>query len=81
MKLGCEALVDNPPAWFGSKRLGLLANQASVTRSFEHVSPAVTRAGGKLACLFSPQHGFYMEKQANMIESCDGWEPNLNIPV
>lgn len=81
VRLGCEVLVENPPDWFGSKRLGLLANQASVTRSFEHVSSAVTRAGGKLACLFSPQHGFYMEKQANMIESGDGWEPNLNVPV
>ena len=80
-KLGCEALVDDPPPWLGSARLGLLVNQASVSSGFEPASAMVRRAGGRLACLFTPQHGFHSEKQANMIESGDDWESSLDIPV
>ena len=32
-RLGCEVLLQSPPPWFRSGRLGLLANQASVNRS------------------------------------------------
>ncbi|MBP8645770.1 MAG: DUF1343 domain-containing protein [Syntrophobacteraceae bacterium] len=69
--LGCEVLREDPPSWFRSARLGLLSNQASVTGSFEHTRSIIDRAGGRLVCLFSPQHGFFSEKQANMVESSD----------
>ncbi len=36
---------------------------------------------GHLKCLFSPQHGLYAEKQDNMKESPDAFDPALNIPV
>lgn len=81
IRLGCETLIKEPPAWFGARRLGLLANQASVTSSLESVVEAVAGAGGRLSCLFSPQHGFYSEKQANMKESSDGWNSFLKVPV
>jgi uncharacterized protein YbbC (DUF1343 family) len=79
--LGCEALVHSPPSWLRSARLGLLSNQASVSGELRHVRDLVLEAGGRLACLFSPQHGFYSEKQANMIESADGSDSGLRIPV
>lgn len=78
---GCEVLCEAPPAWFASQRLGLLANQASVDRAFTPVSRLITRQGGNLACLFSPQHGFYAEKQANMRESEDTQDPALRLPI
>ena len=81
IRLGCEGLLDRSPPWFRTARLGLLANQASVTSSFEPVNLAVCKAGGRLSCLFSPQHGFHAEKQANMVESADGWDSSLSIPV
>jgi uncharacterized protein YbbC (DUF1343 family) len=81
IRLGCEALFEAMPQWFFSKRLGLLANQSSVDRSFTHTSSLVSRYGGNLTCLFSPQHGFCTEKQANMRESKDGWEPTLRVPI
>ncbi len=80
-QLGCEALADCAPEWFFSSRLGLLANQASVSQSFEHVKELIQRAGGHLKCLFSPQHGFHSEKQANMEESQDGWDDSSTMPV
>lgn len=79
--LGCEVLVDSPPPWLGSARLGLLSNQASVSGSLRHIKDMIVEAGGRLSCLFSPQHGFYSEKQANMIESADGCDEILQIPV
>jgi uncharacterized protein YbbC (DUF1343 family) len=45
------------------------------------VKDLIREAGGHLTCLFSPQHGFYSEKQANMIESADSRDPGLEIPV
>ena len=80
-RLGCETLLDETPKWFLSARLGLLSNQASVSQSFEHVKELIPRAGGHLRCLFSPQHGFHGEKQANMKESDDGWDNHSAIPV
>jgi uncharacterized protein YbbC (DUF1343 family) len=35
---------------------------------------------GQPAALFSPQHGFFAEKQDNMIESGDFFDKELNIP-
>ena len=80
-RLGCDALLESPPGWFRKARLGLLANQASVDRSFESVKRLILKAGGNLTCLFSPQHGFYSEKQANMIESADFRDPESGLPV
>lgn len=80
-RFGCEVLLESPPPWFRSGRLGLLANQASVGRSFESVKKLILRAGVNLSCIFSPQHGFYSEKQANMIESPDSFDPETGVRV
>ncbi len=34
-----------------------------------------------MGCIFSPQHGFYSDKQANMIESADWRDPDTGVPV
>lgn len=68
--LGIEKLVESPPEWLNDQRLGLLCNQASTDRRFRHSRDLIQSAfPGQLTCLFSPQHGFYSEKQDNMIES------------
>jgi uncharacterized protein YbbC (DUF1343 family) len=36
---------------------------------------------GKLKALYSPQHGFFAEKQDNMVESDDLIDPATNLPV
>jgi len=80
-RLGSEVLLDSPPGWFRSGRLGLLANQASVNTSLENVKKLIQNARGNLRCIFSPQHGFYSEKQANMIESADWRDSDTGVPV
>jgi uncharacterized protein YbbC (DUF1343 family) len=65
-----------------SYRLGLLCNPSSVDRQFIHARMVINKLyPGQLKALYSPQHGFYAEKQDNMIESSDMLDPYLNIPV
>ena len=79
---GIENLKNNPLPCLKEKRLGLLANPASVDKDFTHTLDIISKLfPGQLKALFSPQHGFYAEKQDNMIESDHGVEHRLNIPV
>lgn len=79
--LGCEKLIANPPSWLFSARCGILCHQASVTSNLRSVPEELMRIGARIVCLFSPQHGFFSEKQANMKESDHILHPRLNIPV
>lgn len=47
----------------------------------ELLTRAVRRVGGNVRSIFSPQHGFNSEKQANMKESPDDWDSSLGVPV
>ena len=74
--LGIEQLCVTRPDFLKGKRLALLCNQASTDRHFTHSRDLVNAAfPGQLTCLFSPQHGFFAEKQDNMIESDHRIEP------
>ena len=74
----CRGQIDS----LKGKRLGLLANQASTDRHFIHARDRLRQAyPGQLTCLFSPQHGFFSEKQDNMIESAHGVDIVTGLPV
>jgi len=80
--LGIENLIASPPAWISGKRLALLCNQASTDRNFVHSRDLIIRSfPGQLTCLFTPQHGFFAEKQDNMIESAHMSDPVSGLPV
>jgi uncharacterized protein YbbC (DUF1343 family) len=82
VRTGLECLIAAPPKWLFGKRIGLLCNPASVDRRFRHARTLIHQTfPGQLTALFSPQHGFYAEKQDNMIESGDGRDPLLQIPL
>ena len=82
VKTGLENLFDHPKADLKNYRLGLLCNPSSVDRQFVHARMIINTLYPKqLKALYSPQHGFYAEKQDNMIESPDMVDPLLNIPV
>jgi uncharacterized protein YbbC (DUF1343 family) len=64
------------------RRLGLLCNHASTDSSLRHSRDVLLhRFGADLCCLFSPQHGFFCEKQDNMIESDHGTDSVTGLPV
>ncbi|PIE63741.1 MAG: hypothetical protein CSA26_11480, partial [Desulfobacterales bacterium] len=70
ISIGLEEFCRNQPSWVQGKRLGLLSNQASTDRNLTHSRDVIAHAfPGQLTTLFSPQHGFYSDKQDNMIES------------
>jgi uncharacterized protein YbbC (DUF1343 family) len=70
VSLGIEELLKSPPPYLRGMRLGLLCNQASTDRNFIHSRHLIQKAfPGQLTCLLSPQHGFFADKQDNMVES------------
>ncbi len=82
VQTGLERFIKTPPKWVLGKRLGLLSNQASVDKEFSHARELIYKHfPDNLKALYSPQHGFFAEKQDNMIESCDMTDPVLQIPV
>lgn len=82
IKIGIEQLVSSTPLFLAGKRLGLLCNQASTDRHFTHSRDLILQAfPGQLTCLFSPQHGFFSEKQDNMIESGHSTDSVSGLPV
>jgi uncharacterized protein YbbC (DUF1343 family) len=79
---GLEVLLASRPRWIRGRRLGLVCNPASVDSRLRHARIAIAeRWPGQLAALYSPQHGFFAEKQDNMIESPDSRDPLSGIPV
>ena len=82
VKSGLEQLVAQPAKWIADKRLGLLSNPASVDPQWNHARTLINQClPGKLKALYSPQHGFFAEKQDNMVESDDLIDPATNLPV
>ncbi|MBU3936722.1 MAG: DUF1343 domain-containing protein [Proteobacteria bacterium] len=80
--LGIENLLTSPPAYLAGKRLALLCNQASTDHRLGHSRDLIMSAfPNQLTCLFTPQHGFFAEKQDNMIESDHMTDPISGLPV
>ena len=64
------------------RRVGLVANPASVDGAFRHVVDTVAALPGvTLAALFGPQHGFRSDVQDNMVETNHGRHPVRDVPI
>jgi uncharacterized protein YbbC (DUF1343 family) len=82
ISLGIEQLILSPPQWLKKSRLGLLCNQASTDSKLLHSRDLLNRHFPTLlTCLFTPQHGFFSEKQDNMVESDHGIDPVTGVPI
>lgn len=82
LKTGLEVFSESPPPSLKHQRIGLLCNPASVDSRYIHARERVRRAfPGQLKALYSPQHGFYAERQDNMIESTDRLDRVTGLPV
>lgn len=79
---GLENLLAGSSPELDGKRLGLLSNQASTDRRLVHARQRLQeRFGARLTTLFSPQHGFFCEKQDNMIESGHDRDRLTGLPL
>jgi len=83
VKFGVEVFFESGEfKRFKGKRLALLCNQASVDENFRYSFVRFKEVFGKdFKLIFSPQHGLFSEKQANMIPSADEIEPFTQTPV
>jgi uncharacterized protein YbbC (DUF1343 family) len=80
--IGLERIKTIPVSGIKGKRIGLLCNPASVDNQYRHASRILHDLfPGQLTALFAPQHGFFAEKQDNMIESENFQDPELHIPI
>jgi len=82
LQVGLERVVRDGSMSFPGQRIGYLSNQASTTREFVHGRVLLQQKyGDRLTCLFSPQHGFFSEKQDNMIESDHIVDAVTGLPI
>ena len=82
MQVGLEVLVHDESKSFAGQRVGYLSNQASTDRHFIHGRILLQhKYGDRLTTLFSPQHGFFSEKQDNMIESDHVIDSVTGLPI
>ncbi|MDD3991281.1 MAG: DUF1343 domain-containing protein [Desulfobacterales bacterium] len=79
---GLENFLASPLRDLRHRRFGLLCNPASVDPRLQHAATRIAaRWPGRLTALYSPQHGFFAEKQDNMVESADCRDPLSALPV
>lgn len=79
---GLMNLSADPPPKLRGAGLGLLANPAAVGPDLTPAWQAVERAFPRgIKALFGPQHGFFAEKQDNMVESDHARHPGLGTPI
>lgn len=82
MRVGLEVLLNSSEYSFDGQKLAYLSNQASTTRDLVHGRIVLQeKYGSQLTCLFSPQHGFFSEKQDNMIESDHTIDDETGLPM
>jgi uncharacterized protein YbbC (DUF1343 family) len=81
---GLDRLLADPALRrpLAGKRVALLAHPASLTSGLTHAIDALAALPGlNLTAAFGPQHGLRGDKQDNMIESPDFFDPRHGIPV
>jgi uncharacterized protein YbbC (DUF1343 family) len=84
MKLGVDCLLEDAAMLKQLKgcRIALLAHPASMTEKFVHTLDALCEIPGlDVTAAFGPQHGLRGDKQDNMIETEDEFDPVHNIPA
>jgi uncharacterized protein YbbC (DUF1343 family) len=84
MQFGIDRFIAEPALRrpLAGRRVALLAHPASVTADLVHALDALTACDDiKLTAAFGPQHGLRGDKQDNMIESPDFFDPVHRIPV
>ena len=80
--IGSAQLTAHLGARAGGRRIGLVANPASLDAERRHVVDVAAAADGvALTALFGPQHGFRSDVQDNMIETDHARHPRLDVPV
>lgn len=81
---GLDRLLADPSlrAPLAGRHVSLVAHPASLTSGLVHSLDALAACGDvNLTSAFGPQHGLKGDKQDNMVETEDEFDPALGIPV
>ena len=83
MKFGIDRLLADSSLrkQLEGRRVALVAHPASVTEDLTHSLDALIAAGINVTSAFGPQHGLKGDKQDNMVETADEFDPAYNIPI
>lgn len=82
VRLGIDNLMAEPGNPLKGIPFGLLTNQGSLNSNYQSSLDILSRAfESNLKAIFTPQHGYYSEKQDNMIESQHDRDEERRIPV
>jgi len=80
MLLGSEVFLSKGLEKLKNKRIAYLGNSASLNQKGELIlSLLLKQKKLQLTCLLSPQHGFFLDKQANMITTEDSFYKDLKL--
>ena len=79
VQTGLEVLLADPTLVRG-RRIGILANQASVTSALVPAWRAIAAAGARVERIFAPEHGLWGVAQ-DMEAVADEREPLLGVPI
>lgn len=82
VQTGLDKIVRSQPPWLSGQRIGILCNSASVDLQLRHIIGLLQAMQPEsLVFVYSPQHGFFAEKQDNMVESDDMIDTPFKIPI
>lgn len=80
--LGLEQIQRHGHPFLRGARIGILGNRASVDRELQTVWQVIDQIHpGQIKALYTPQHGWWGDAQANMIETDHGWHRTLDVPL
>ena len=79
---GIDALADIYPRWIGSRRIALATGSANIDSTGRPTHEVVRQmAGSRLQAVWSLQHGFFVDKQDNMVLSPSFRWQRAGVPV
>ena len=82
VKLGLEKILDEKISLLTGASVGLICNQASVDKNFEHAADLFFENKNiNLIKLFGPQHGIRGDVQDNMVETEHSVDGKTNLPI
>lgn len=82
IKIGLEKVLNEELQLIVNKRVGLICNQSSVNRDFQHAADLFyEHSQVDLRVLFGPQHGIRGDVQDNMIETAHAIDKYTKLPI
>lgn len=82
VEIGLENVLNEEIHQLTNKRVGLICNQSSVNRFYQHAADLFHQNESiQLVALFGPQHGIRGDVQDNMVETSHAIDQDTGLPI